>query len=247
LPVWQGLYEEYKDRNFVIISVALDTGGPEATRQWIRPADPAAYPKVILDLMGLNDAETARLSTPIYPCLIDERHLVAELYNTVNVPMAVWIDEKGRMVRPPEPPGTTDAFRSLDRTTFRMPDDALRSARLARKVYVGALRDWIENGEASKHVLSPAELRRRISGPGHQDALAAANFRLAVELRRQGQTAASDRHLAEARRLRPDSWSYRRQSWELEQVGKASGPDFWAAVDALGDKPYYPPVDIASG
>jgi hypothetical protein len=48
--------------------------------------------------------------------------------------------------------------------------------------------------------------------------------------------------MAEARRLHPESWSYRRQTWELEEPGKAGGPEFWAAVDALGDRPYYPPT-----
>jgi hypothetical protein len=28
---------------------------------------------------------------------------------------------------------------------------------------------------------------------------------------------------------------------------KAGGPEFWAAVDALGDRPYYPPIDFAEG
>jgi hypothetical protein len=31
---------------------------------------------------------------------------------------------------------------------------------------------------------------------------------------------------------------------ELEEVGKASGPEFWAAVDALGERPYYQRVEI---
>ena len=48
--------------------------------------------------------------------------------------------------------------------------------------------------------------------------------------------------MAAARRLHPESWSYRRQTWELEEPGKAGGAEFWAAVDALGDRPYYPPA-----
>jgi alkyl hydroperoxide reductase subunit AhpC len=70
------LYEELRDRNFVVISVADDTDGAAAAGTWIRAANPS------------------------YPCLIDQRHIVAELYNMVNVPSAVWINEEGLMVRP---------------------------------------------------------------------------------------------------------------------------------------------------
>jgi len=52
-------------------------------------------------------------------------------------------------------------------------------------------------------------------------------------------------YLAEAQRLSPQNWSYKRQAWELEQAGKAAGPEFWSAVDALGDKHYYPPAPLA--
>ena len=35
----------------------------------------------------------------------------------VNVPQAVWIDEAGRIVRPPETAGSTDHFRVMDPAT----------------------------------------------------------------------------------------------------------------------------------
>ena len=31
---------------------------------------------------------------------------------------------------------------------------------------------------------------------------------------------------------------------DLDEGGKASGPDFWKRVQALGDKPYYPPPKL---
>lgn len=47
------------------------------------------------------------------------------------------------------------------------------------------------------------------------------------------------RYFAEAHRLRPESWNFTRQRLELEEVGKASGLEFWADVDALeGDMPF---------
>ncbi len=194
--------------------------------------------------MGWSDSDRKRLPAPTYPCLIDENHVVAQLYNMVNVPTAVWIDEEGRMVRPPESAGAGDAFRTMDTKTFEMPAEAVAQAKHQRKAYVNALRDWIEKGRASAHAVSPEELRRRIGVPGEAEALAAANFRLGVELYRSGRPESAGAYLAEARRLRPESWSYRRQSWELEEPGKAAGPEFWAAVEALGEKRYYQPIEM---
>ena len=51
-------------------------------------------------------------------------------------------------------------------------------------------------------------------------------------------------HFAAASRLHPDSWNMWRQAADLDAVGKATGAEFWARVQALGDKPYYPPPDL---
>jgi hypothetical protein len=55
-----------------------------------------------------------------------------------------------------------------------------------------------------------------------------------------GRAREAQSQFARAQKLSPENWSYKRQAWELEQPGKAAGPEFWAAVDALGDKHYYP-------
>jgi hypothetical protein len=216
--VWQALHEELRDRKLAVIAVALDSGGAATTAQWIRAA------------------------APTYPCLIDERHLVGELYGMVNVPSAVWIDEEGRIVRPAETAGSTDSFRHhLDRETRRMSAEGVAERERARAAYLGAVRDWVMRGPASPFALSAEEVRRRLAGADDDQALAAVHFRLGQHLHAAGDREAAARYLAEARRLYPASWSYRRQTWEMEQPGKASGPEFWASVDALGDRPYYPP------
>jgi len=217
--VWQALYDEVKARNFVVISVALDSGGPAKTEQWIRGAKAT------------------------YPCLIDERHATAEQYGVVNVPQAVWIDEAGRIVRPTETAGSTDAFRTeLDRGTKQMTARGLAERERVRDAYVNALRDWAVTGQASPYALAEAAARRRLPQASEEHALAAANFRLGQYLHARGHAQAAAPYLATARRLHPESWSYRRQTWELEEPGKAGGPEFWAAVDALGDRPYYSPA-----
>jgi len=219
--VWQGLYEELKDWRFVVLAVALDSGGAASAGQWILAAKPT------------------------YPCLIDERHVVAELYGMVNVPSAVWVNEVGRIVRPTEVAGASDAFRThMDRQTKQMSAEGIADRQRTRTAYLNALRDWTAKGAESTFALSRDEVRRRLSGPSAEHALAAAHFRLGQYLHAQGHRKAALPYFSEARRLHPASWSYQRQTWEFEEPGKAGGPDFWSAVDALGDRPYYPPVTL---
>ena len=75
-------------------------------------------------------------------------------------------------------------------------------------------------------------------------AMAQAHFRLGVWLRRHGNAAEGDAHLAEASRLHPESWNMWRQAADLDEVGKASGEAFWQRVQALGERPYYPPAEL---
>jgi hypothetical protein len=217
--VWQALYDELRARNFIVISVALDSGGPAKTGQWISNAKAT------------------------YPCLIDERHVTAELYGVVNVSSAVWIDEAGRIVRPAETAGASDAFRTeLDRATKQMSARGAAERERVRGAYLDALRDWAARGPDSPYALSQAAARARLPQENGAHALAAANFRLGQYLHASGQAKAAAPYLAAARRLHPESWSYRRQTWEMEEPGKAGGAEFWAAVDALGDRPYYLPT-----
>jgi hypothetical protein len=222
--VWQALYEELGARGLVVIAVALDSGGARTTAPWIRAASPA------------------------YPCLIDERHVVAELYGMVNVPNAVWIDEEGRIVRPAETAGASDSFRRhLDRTTKQMGAEGLAERERLRSAYFDALRDWVAKGAASAFAMAPDEARRHLPVVTEEHVLAATTFRLGHYLHASGHREAALPYLAEARRLHPESWSYRRQTWELEEPGKAGSPTFWAAVDALGDRAYYPAPPLKTG
>jgi hypothetical protein len=219
--VWQSLFDELKNQPFVVLAVAMDQ--PEAARPWIEAAAPA------------------------YPCLIDRDHHLADLYNLVNVPQAVWIDETGRIVRPPETAGSTDGFRAMDRTTFAVPDAVIAERNRVKAMYFAAVRDWVLRGSASAHALDEARAAAKLKLADTTIADAHARFRLGLQLLRDGQADEAQAHLAEAIRLHPDSWAMWRQAAEKDKRGLASGPAFWARVDALGERYYYAPVDIASG
>ena len=201
----------------------------------------------MMEFMGWSPDLVARAKAPTYPCLIDTNHVIAQLYGITNVPMGVWIDEEGHIVRPAEAAGTSDSFRRMNPATFTVPPEDAEMGRQVRRRYGDAVRDWAQHGAKSRFVLAPDEVRRRLRGPSASDSLAAAWVKLGAHLHRAGDFEGAKRAFVEAMRLEPDSWNYKRNGWMLEpgMVGQLNGtPEFFAAVQALGDKPYYPPTDI---
>jgi hypothetical protein len=192
-----------KDKNFEIISVAQDTGGVRDAGKWIDAAKPG------------------------YTVLVDTQHLVTRLYDMVNVPTAVWINEQGRIVRPNEVAYVDDRYKSMHR--------------IEAAPYLDAIRDWAANGDRSAFVLSEQELKERLAPQNPDHALAASEFGLAEYLYRNGQGPASIRHYKEAQRLNPDSWNYKRQAWALSDAEREYGTNFMKEVQKLNGKPYYAP------
>ena len=179
--------------------------------------------------------------------MIDTGHVVAGLYGIINVPNAVWINEFGRIVRPAESAGASDGFRAMDPKTFKMPADAVTESRAVKAAYVDGLRDWAARGDASPWALSESEVRRRLQPASADHELAATNFALARYLHREGKPPEAAEYFAEAARLHPENWSYKRQAWALDDPAKAGGPEFGAAVEALGTGRYYPDIDMPPG
>jgi hypothetical protein len=218
------MYESVKDNDFIVIAVAQESRGAETAREFIEAADPS------------------------YVCLIDEQHQIADLYNMVNVPNAVWIDENGTIVRPSETAGSHDSFRSMNRTDFSQSDEALALAEKAQSTYLAAVKDWAIKGVGSEHAFSEQEAREHITRPTQQTALAHTNFQLGVYLRKNGKEKEGDLFLASAAELHPDSWNMFRQAMNLRDIGELGGlaadQSFFDRVDALKDKRYYPAPDI---
>lgn len=204
----------------MVVAIALETGGATSAKEWIQKANPS------------------------YPCLIDERHIVAEMYNMVNVPNAVWINEKGQIVRPAEPAGVSDAIRDRDLATGQLSERAKALIERRRNFYYNAIRDWAEIGDASTYALSPTEVQKHTSVRSENEGLAAANFRMGVYLYQQGFAKDAQHYFSIATQLRPQAWNYKRQMWNLDPESDAREL-FWANVDALGDTPYVQPIDMA--
>ncbi len=212
--MWEDLQTCVFDAPFVVIAVAQEGRGAEQARPWIEKARPS------------------------YPCLIDEEHRVSALYGMVNVPQCVWIDERGVIVRPPETAGSTDHFRRMDPVTRTLAPELAAEREAARRGYLDAVRAWVRTG---KHALPGDAARARLPRITPEMAQAEALFRLGLHLRRAGQEDETGEVFAEASRLHPESWCIFRDAQKLEPSGFAGGPGFWERVNALGDKPYYPP------
>jgi tetratricopeptide (TPR) repeat protein len=228
LPGWQAIYQQLKDKNFEIISVAQDTGGAKDAGPWI---DPLHYLEAKPGLPK-ETVETARKIGRLgYTVLIDEKHLVSKLYNMVNVPTGVWINEKGRIVRPNEVAFVDDRFKNFS---------GLDSA-----PYLSALKDWVERGEKSAYVMSEDRLREKLAAHDPSLAMAAAEFGLGEQLYKSGHAAEAIPHFKEAQRLNPRSWSYKRQAWALSDAKRDYGTTFMEEVDKIGgSKVYYTPPDL---
>jgi hypothetical protein len=197
------VYEELRDRGLEIVAVAQDAAGEEAAGPFY---------------------EAARAT---FTTLVDRQHLVSSLYEMVNVPTGVMIDEEGRVVRFDE--GTYTRTYQAGTLTFGTDE------------YVPMLRDWVEKGAASEYAFGPEEMAERLPQRDEGELLADAHFRLGVHLFERGEREAAEAHWAEAQRLHPESWNYHRQDWSF--TPEEAGRRWLEKFRALEGKPYYAPLE----
>jgi hypothetical protein len=204
--VWQATYEELKGFGFTVVTVALDRSAEDA-RPWIEAAKPA------------------------HPALIDSHHLLGDLYNVVNVPTILWIDERGRIVRPNDVAFGTDTFKHIT---------GLESAR-----HLGALRAWVR-GEAPALTAAQARAQQRL--PTETDQQARAEFGLGEWLWEQGRAEAAERHFVRAGELAPHDFAIRRGSMPMRGIDPM-GPRFREMLQEWvgGGRPYYLPLPDTRG
>jgi hypothetical protein len=146
--------------------------------------------------------------------------------------MGIWIDERGRVVRPAEPAWTNDQ-------TLKIGEKSIVTEGTA---YLTALRDWVANGDKSRYVLSDEEFARRVKPRSAPEMEAEASFKLAVYFHQNGNNELAEKYFVKAQQLNPDDWNYHRQDWSFtpSEAGKK-----WLEKFNKLDQPYYPKLDIA--
>lgn len=159
------------------------------------------------------------------------KHAVSSAFQFVNVPTGVWIDERGRIVRPAEPAWTTD----------RTDVFGGKALVIEGTKYVDALRDWVAKGERSEYVLSDEAFARRVKPRSPNEMEAEASFKLAVWFEQAGDAARAATYFERAQALNPDDWNYHRQEWSFTpaEAGKK-----WLEKFQKTKEPYYPKLDL---
>ena len=190
------MHAELEPKGLTVVTVALDVE-PAHAHPWI---DAAA---------------------PTHPSLIDTTHITDELFGFINIPMAVWIDQDGMIVRPAEaasiersplrdmniPEGLPERMTRMLTEVKEIPDDSA--------AYRAAIVDWVESGSESRFALDPDEVVARSLPCGDDEARAAACFELGNHLRLTVGHDAAVPWWREAHRLYPANWTYKRQAWTL--------------------------------
>ena len=234
------LREELAPKGFEVVTVALDSGGAERPRSY------------------------HEIAGTTHPALIDESHLLDALLGIVNVPQAVWIDEDGMLVRPPEAAAPQSMEEQLPNITVSRwhARPRLADARGGREdpdllgaLHPGASRLGGEGQADSQYALTPEQVVAKSQPRSADEAQAAASFELGDHLYRNGETEAAVHWFREAHRLQPDNWTYRRQAWFFAdplRIGPTEGAeDDWPyegdwLTDArkVGAENYYDPPDL---
>jgi hypothetical protein len=191
LPAWKQLADELRDV-VDVVTVALDDD-PSVVQPWAQE--------------GLTT-------------LVDPEHRTSDLLGVVQVPSTVWLDEEGRVAKPPTIAPGDDQFKEWTKVASDAHHDALRA--------------WARTGAVGSYADSPddEDLRR-----------ARAERRLAAWLRRKGRTAEAEEHFQAAVALAPLDFSIRRSSMPLRGQDPF-GEEFFALWEEweAGGRPGYQPT-----
>jgi len=143
----------------------------------------------------------------------------------------VWIDERGKVVRPGEPAWTTS------RTQIYGGKPLVTEG----AEYVAAIRDWVANGDRSSYALSDAAFAARVKPRSANEMDADASFALAVWFHNQGSADLAKKYFEQAQTLNPDDWNYHRQDWSFTPGDAGSK---WMEKFQKLETPYYPKLEL---
>jgi hypothetical protein len=160
---------------------------------------------------------------PTYPVLFDPDQSVAEAYGLYNVPSAVWIDEEGRIARPPVIAPSDDTWRDFSGVDSEVHHDQLRR--------------WVRDGVLP---VDPDATRDRLAPPSPELAEARVERRLGAWLVRRGRADLAEGHFARAVELAPNDFTINRGSMPLRGQDPFGQEffDFWQRWEAAGRPGY---------
>jgi hypothetical protein len=238
LPGWQALNTELSALGLTVITVAMDVDADQA-RPW------------------------SELAAPTHPSLWDPTHQLAARLGIVNVPMAVWFDETGALVRPAEQASIEESMLKNMELPPGLPERMAEQLTLAKALpsepaaYRAAIIDWVNNGSSSRFALSPDEVIARSGGRSLEHAEAVACFEMGQYMYANVSHQAAQPWWKRAHQLHPEHWTYKRQAWTLvttpdgEPSDLMQGPnDVYAGnwVDDVkqfgGPENYYPALQL---
>lgn len=204
--MWQALHEELEPIGLSVVTVALDLV-PAKAHPWIAAA------------------------SPTHPSLIDSEHRVDELFGISNVPMAVWIDETGTLVRPAEAASIRPSPYAALTISDQMPE-RMRAVLAEMKnfpdtgpAYRAAIVDWAQRGADSAYALSPDAVIAASQPRSADHSRAAACFDLGRHAETHGDHDRAIRWWKQAHALFPQNWTYKRQAWTLESTPEGADSD----------------------
>jgi peroxiredoxin len=198
LPEWQAQHQALAESGLTIITISQDA----------RVEDAAPY---------------IEAAAPSHPSLLDTDHIVSHLYGLINVPTVIWIDETGRIARPPRVEHATN------RASFAHGLDC--------EPHLAALRRWAATGETD---FSADEARRATMKPNLAEQQARAHHALAWHLYQAGAIEEATAHWQAAIKLSPHDWTIRRGSMPLrgENPFGAEFAEAWMEWENAGRPDY---------
>ncbi|MCX5129787.1 TlpA disulfide reductase family protein [Streptomyces sp. NBC_00347] len=201
LPEWERRHAALAEHGFSVLSVAVDRRAADAA-PWI--------------------AEAA----VTHPALIDVDGVVADLYDVLNVPTVLWIDEEGRVARPHDTQFATDLFREL--------------SGLDSGAALAALDRWVLTGDSG---LSDEDVTRHTRRATATQQSARTEAALALWLHRDGRTTEAEAHFARAEQLAPEDLTIWRGTMPLRGLDPM-GDEYFAKRAALTEAgiPIYRPL-----
>lgn len=99
LPAWKQLTDELQPLGLDLVAVALDDD-PDRVRHWTGRAD--------------------------LPPVLDPEHRLSDVFGVVNVPSTVWLEEDGRVAKPPTIAPGDDQFKEFTEVDAERHHEALR-------------------------------------------------------------------------------------------------------------------------